>query len=314
MAAVIIVGICFSLTGATQQAVRYKEAQGRRYVYLRDVATYYGLKCYVWKEKTSLYGRYAKFEFTHDKRSAVLNGVRTTLYYAPFRAGIQAFISEQDLYKILDPLLRKKALPKRRTKVILIDAGHGGKDQGGRGKKLLEKNLVLTVANDLRDQLKRLGFNVLMTRSSDYKVSLERRAELCKKYKADLFVSVHGNIAGTKTVSGIETFCMTPAKTASSNGGKPKSKREAGNKYDIYNYALAYQVQRSLLRRTKAEDRGVKFARFYVLKHSSCPAILVEIGFLSNSKEEKSLSTRWRQQQTAKGIAEGIMAYRRMMK
>jgi N-acetylmuramoyl-L-alanine amidase len=303
-----------SVFGARQQAVRYKNAHGRRYVYLRDVATYYGMKCYVWKGKTSLYGRFKKLEFKHDSRFAVLNGVRTSMYHAPFRIGIHAFISEQDLFSILDPMLRKAALPSRRSKVILIDPGHGGKDQGGRGKSLLEKKLVMTVATDLRDRLKRLGFSVLMTRSGDYKVSLSRRAELCKKYKADLYISIHSNIAGNKKVEGIETFCLTPAKVGSTNGGKPATKNEIGNKYDKHNFALAYQVQRSLLRRTKADDRGVKFARFYVLKHAVCPAILVEIGFLSNAKEEKALATKWRQRQTAQAIVDGIIAYRKMMK
>ncbi len=299
---------------AKQTAVRYKTAHGRKYVYLRDTASYYGLKCYIGKTKTLVYGRYSKLELDHDKRFAKFNNVQISLCYAPFRMGNDSFLSEKDLYLIFDPLLRSRALPKKPVGTIMIDPGHGGKDNGGSGKVLLEKNLNHKFALELKRRLQKMGYKVFMTRLSDSYVSLQRRSELCAKYKPDLFISIHGNVAKDKKVNGIETFCLAPSGVASTNGGQPKSKWEKGNRYDTYNFALAYQIQKSLIRRTKADDRGVKFSRFYVLKNATCPAVLIETGFLSNRSEEMSLATIWRMQQTAQAIVDGIISYRRMMR
>lgn len=299
---------------AKQTAVRYKTAHDRKYVYLRDIASYYGLKCYIGKTKTLVSGRYSKLELEHDKRFAKFNNVQISLCYAPFLIGNDSFLSEKDLFLIFDPLLRGRALPKKPVGTIMIDPGHGGKDIGGSGKVMLEKDLNLKFAMELKERLQKIGYKVLMTRLSDSSVALQRRSELCEKYKPDLFISIHGNIAGDKSVNGIETFCLAPAGVASTNGGKAISKREKGNRYDTYNFALAYQIQKSLIRRTKAEDRGVKFSRFYVLKNASCPAVLIETGFLSNRSEEQSLATTWRMQQTAQSIVDGVIGYRHMMK
>ena len=166
------------------------------------------------------------------------------------------------------------------------------------------------MALKLRAALRKLGFQVIMTRGADSTLSLQGRAELCKKYKPDLFISIHCNAAAQKTISGIETFAMTPNGCASSNDSKPGNSTGTGNSFDKNNYRMAYEIQKALLKNTKAEDRGVKHARFFVLRNASCPAVLIETGFISNLRESALLNRADYQAKIVNAIVAGVLNYR----
>lgn len=151
-----------------------------------------------------------------------------------------------------------------------------------------------------------------MTRTTDETMSLDERVEFCKAKRGDLFVSVHFNSGGS--AEGIETYCLPPigaSSTADSKRRRTDDDRSLGNRTDGQNIWLAHSVQKALLRATGAEDRGVRRARFYVLRNATCPAVLIEGGFLSNRAEEKKILTATYRDQLAKAIAEGILNFKK---
>ena len=170
---------------------------------------------------------------------------------------------------------------------VIIDPGHGGHDKGGNKGLIYEKHLALDTALRLEHYLKSKGVSTKMTRRSDYFVSLSGRTSFANRYSDAIFVSVHYNHSYKRDPAGIETFYY------SSEGKK-----------------LATHVQGRIMRKIRTPNRGVKHARFYVLRNSKHPAILVECGFVSNSNESKRMKKAWFRQSIAEGIGEGIMKYR----
>lgn len=185
-------------------------------------------------------------------------------------------------------------------KTILVDAGHGGPDCGAIGASgVYEKDVTLAVATELRKQLIAEGANVVMTRTTDRNVSWvlsteEDRAELAARVavaegaQADVFVSIHLNSFTTPDIGGVETFYCQGS--------------FAGER-------LAYLVQKSLMQQFDLQDRGVKTAKFYVLRHSTMPTILTELAFISNPREEQLLISPEAQVQFASAILAGLKEY-----
>lgn len=173
-------------------------------------------------------------------------------------------------------------------RTVIIDPGHGGHDKGGQWGLVYEKHLALDTAARLESELKKRGFRTVMTRRSDYFISLPERARVANKYSNAIFVSVHYNYTWKKHVTGIETYY-----------------------YRSSSHGLASYVQSGMMKKVRTINRGVKFARFYVIKHTKCPAVLVECGFVSNSTERKRMKSAWWRQSLAEGIANGIASYRK---
>jgi N-acetylmuramoyl-L-alanine amidase len=173
-------------------------------------------------------------------------------------------------------------------RTVIIDPGHGGRDKGGQWGLVYEKHLALDTSVRLENHLRRMGYRTVMTRRSDYFITLPQRVAIANRHRDAIMVSVHYNYTWKQDVSGIETFYHSD-----------QSRR------------LAQFVQQGMLRRTRAVDRGAKFARYYVIRHSNIPSILVEGGFVSNRQEREKLKTGWYREAVARGIAEGIERYRR---
>jgi N-acetylmuramoyl-L-alanine amidase len=173
-------------------------------------------------------------------------------------------------------------------RTVVIDAGHGGHDNGGQWGRVYEKHLALDTAYRLEGKLKSLGYQTVLTRRSDYFISLPQRVSMGNRYKNAIFVSIHYNYTWKQDVSGLETFYSS----------------EQGRR-------LAYHVQNSLIQRTRTVDRKVKYARFYVIRNSALPAILVEGGFVSNTAERNRMKSAWFRESIAQGIVDGIQRYRR---
>ena len=181
--------------------------------------------------------------------------------------------------------------PARKGKlVVLVDPGHGGKDPGAIGiGGTREKDVILPISKKVAEILEKNGIQVVMSRKSDYFVSLPGRVKLAERVNADVFVSIHANSAGRKRpdVNGLETYYY--------NTGR----------------GLASMVHRSVLRSVNIRNRRVRKARFYVLRKSSMPAILVETGFLTGRQDVKNLRSQWFRNKMAEGIARGIIQYLR---
>lgn len=171
-------------------------------------------------------------------------------------------------------------------KYIVIDPGHGGSDCGATRNGIYEKNITLDISKRVETLLKNKGYVVKMTRNSDDTVSLQDRVEISEEFAPDIFVSIHVNSSNSETPQGLETHY-----------------------YKDNSLKLAKTVHASLLNNVNANNRGLFRSKFYVINHTTAPAVLVEIGFISNPSERAQLVSESRKQATAKAIAEGIYDY-----
>jgi len=255
----------------------------------------------------------SRLVFDTDSADAKINGVNIRLSF-PISKG--ALISQLDLDTAVKPLVYlQKPLAKRIT-TICLDPGHGGKDPGNRVGWHSEKIYTLLLAFELRDQLKKLGFNVMLTRSKDTFVDLPERPAIANRAGADLFVSLHFNAALNEkdSVSGPETYCITPVGAASSNSQGEGADHGAtiANRVEDKSLLLAHQMQRSLVQNLHVEDRDVRRARFAVLRDAAMPAILIEGGYMTNPTEGKKIYDANYRKQMAAAIVKGIVNYQRL--
>ena len=195
---------------------------------------------------------------------------------------------------------------KNTKRSIFLDPGHGGSDTGAISQGVREKDLTLSVYNKVSSKLASLGFTVLTSRTTDKDVDLVDRAEEANNAGADMLLSIHFNSGGRGVARGIETYYYQsqadiPSKINQANHNNPE-RLEKSKK-------LALKVQQNLLYQTGASDRGVKRASFAVLRETSIPSILVELGFLDNPEELSKIRTSEYQDRLANGIVDGIIAY-----
>jgi N-acetylmuramoyl-L-alanine amidase len=252
--------------------------------------------------------------FTPDKPVCSIDGVKVHQCFPSRRTPAGLMIARLDAQKTIGPLSpQRSGVFRHRVATITLDPGHGGRDRGAAGKYTIEKAATLLMAYRVAAILRACGYRVYLTRNGDYYVPLAERCRIQRRHKSDLFVSIHFNAAEKKSFHGIETFALTPAGAASTSGGPPLNKRFFGNFFDANNLLLAYTIQKALLRRTGAFDRGVKRARFAVLKDIDAPGVLVEVGFVSNPREEQMMLNPAYRDKIARGIAEGIIVYHRIM-
>ncbi|MHB1404356.1 MAG: N-acetylmuramoyl-L-alanine amidase family protein [Desulfitobacteriaceae bacterium] len=187
--------------------------------------------------------------------------------------------------------------------VVMLDPGHGGYDPGAITKQgVYEKDINLKMANKIRDFLKPSGIEVIQSRDEDEdfapdrgtgkttkkQIDLNYRIAIAQQSKADIFVSIHVNAATTSQKSGAETFYHF-----SSDSGK----------------RLAETIQSELIKIPGMNRRVAKPADFYIMRNTAMPAVVIELGYLSNATERSKLQQSWYQDQLAKGIAKGIAQY-----
>ncbi len=221
-----------------------------------------------------------------------------------------------------------------RFDTVVIDAGHGGDDHGAEGPTgLLEKDVVLDVARRLRRTLEADGLHVVMTRDRDVYVSLQERAEIANQAHGDLFLSIHANAAPSRVARGIETFFVSLE--ASDEGAERVASREnaaftredaprhgddavaailgdlVSTEHLVESDEFARLAHRDLAAIDPAPARGVKQAPFHVLMGVQMAASLVEIGFVTNPREERALATAARQQEIASALAGAVREFRR---
>jgi N-acetylmuramoyl-L-alanine amidase len=232
--------------------------------------------------------------------------------------------------------------PRRNIRrLVVVDAGHGGVDNGmtgpiGPGPRIVEKHVTLSVSRMLEEELKKLGVDVLMTRTRDTLIALSDRGRIANRNKGDLFVSIHVNASGTRSAAGArqrgyETYFLAEAKTeeasrvermeneavkfetgANAPKGDPLSfiiNDMAQNEHLRESNDLAETIQQGLRSFHPGRDRGVQQANFAVLRGSYMPAVLVEIGFGTNAEEARYLNDRDNQRQIAVSLARSVLEY-----
>ena len=195
---------------------------------------------------------------------------------------------------------------KNTKRAIFLDPGHGGSDSGAVSNGVREKDLTFSVYNKVSSRLASLGYLVLTSRNTDKDVGLVNRADQANKSNADMFLSIHFNAGGRGVAYGIETYYYRERSNYIPTINKDKhnnpERLEKSRK-------LAQKIQQSLVNKTGAYDRGVKSESFAVLRETSIPSILVELGFIDNPWEVSKIKTNEYQEKLADGIVNGIVEY-----
>jgi len=266
-------------------------------------------------------------------RLVIENNKKVKVRFSKKRASLRIRINhnvKNTKYRYKKP----RAIRLDRNKIIVIDAGHGGKDPGAIGyKKHKEKVVVLKIAQELKKLLRSRGYKVYMTRDRDKFVKLSKRTKYANKKRADIFVSIHANAVDKKTASkvhGVECYFLSPSR--SSRAKKIAAKENVADLTEMNRYGkssflnllnhrnilasnkLAIDLQRAILGSLnksykKVKDGGVREGPFWVLVGAQMPSVLIEVGFMTHPKEATRLSTSRYRKIMAKGMANGIERY-----
>lgn len=219
--------------------------------------------------------------------------------------------------------IKKEVKKLKEKKTIVLDAGHGGHDPGANYDGFREKDLALAIVKELAKDLEE-DYNVILTRDKDVYIPLTTRANIGNEANADLFISIHLNAAKNRSANGIETFYYTKNPSAYA-----KSIAEFENNFDktnadiieasqfivediFYHFTqttsanIANEVLNELLANIPLRRRGVYGANFAVLRGSKSPAILIELGFISNAEDRAQYSTKSGQEKAAAAIAKAV--------
>jgi len=196
---------------------------------------------------------------------------------------------QQKPYKKIMPI----SLPVKEKPLVVLDAGHGGSDEGAKVQTFMEKNLTLMTSLLVKKHLVEKGYRVVLTRSRDTVLSLPERVAIAQRAKADLLISIHYNAALNKEAKGIEVFYY--------NAGEPW-RAQASKR-------LAQAILQDLIGATAAISRGVKIGNHHLTRESSMPAVLVEGGFITNAEERSQLRNAAYREKIAQAIASGIDKY-----
>lgn len=240
---------------------------------------------------------------------------------------------DDETLAVAAPVVNTSNLKHSKGKIIVIDAGHGGKDPGATGNDLKEKNIVFSIACQTAEILKKRGYKVYLTRNKDVFWNLQSRTKFANRKHADMFISIHANAAPNKkaaaSMQGVETFFLSPARSERSK--RVATLENSGDLEDMNSFSketflnflnrekiiasnkLAIDIQsymlHSLRRSFSSKDGGVREAPFWVLVGAQMPAVLVEVGYITHPKEGKNLGNKTYQKLVAVGISDGVSAY-----
>lgn len=289
------------------------------YVKLADVAKQLGLKLtkYDRGRRVILLGTGVSTEIEADTRDITVNSMRVLLGEPTLDTGGDIYVSAVDHERVLTPLLKPGygalSRPVPAAKIIVLDPGHGGKDQGTSKN---EKVYALDVAKRAKRMLDAAGYRTILTRDTDVYLTLPERPAVAHAQKADLFVSIHFNaIANDKTTSGVEVYTFPPQGQRGTGAWSPLLKSDAEdeaspvNRFDYWSAALAHSIHRRFVGDLKAYDRGKKLMHLGVLRSLKCPGVLVECGFLTSTAEAAKIATPAYREKLAESIVRGIRDY-----
>lgn len=293
--------------------------EGRDCVPLHQIAEFYGFASPLSPVNNviGLDQNKAQMQVTLNSREIEINGVKHWLAFPVHVDGGKILLSRIDLAKIIEPSLRPECIPNLRpVKTVVLDPGHGGTDKGATGAFGNEKDFALDVCLRARRILLARGYQVKMTRTGDVLIPLEERPKIANRIPDSIFVSLHFNASSQNGMaSGFEVFSITPRGAPSTDEEQltlRDVRSEPGNVVDVPSGALATCVYHSLLGNIPEGDRGIKHARFAVIRLATVPAILIEGGFLSSRADGNLVaSAAWRSK-LAGAIADGIDSYKNL--
>jgi len=293
---------------------------GREYVTLQSFCNFYGFS-YEIPSGNEIQTRSPQ----HTLRLKVgspdisLDGVHYVMSFPIEQGDHDLLVSRMDVIKLFEPVLRPTEISNRHSiRGVVIDAGHGGSDNGATSRYGAEKDYTRDTAFRLEDILRGQGLKTVLTRRSDVFVDLYERAHIASLYPDYCFVSIHYNSA-TPEARGLETYCLSPrgaASTSSTYLSRSDIQKLPGNDYDPLNILLASMVHSEIIKLNAGDttaDRGVKRARFVVIKQNILPAILVEGGFVSNRMESAQVNSSAYRQRLAEAIARGVIKFVNVM-
>src|SRR2546429_3451566 len=253
-------------------------------------------------------------EFVSGSREAIINGARSWLCFPVIEQNGKILVSRTDVAKTIEPLVRPHRVPDvGKVQTVVLDPGHGGHDKGQVSRYGYEKDFALDVARKLRPLLQAKGLRVIMTREGDYFVPLEVRAKIANAARNSIFVSIHFNATNDNpNATGFEIFSFTPRgapSTSDSAVALSSFNMQPGSEVDAQSMALSACIYHSLLGHITEYDRGIKRARFAVLRLTKVPAVLIEGGFLTERGESKLIAKKEWRAKLAHAIGVGIEGY-----
>jgi N-acetylmuramoyl-L-alanine amidase len=317
----ILAFVCASLSLPSSIAIAAVEWQvikvnGRDYLSVDNISKFYGLPAEVVPSGAKIQTDTADhpLEFVSGSREAIINGARSWLCFPVIEQDGKSLVSRTDLAKTIEPLVRPHRVPDVGTvQTVVLDPGHGGHDKGQVSRYGAEKDFALDVARKLRPILQAKGLRVIMTREGDYFVPLEVRAKIANSARNSIFVSIHFNATNDDpNATGFEIFSFTPRGAPSTSDGPVTTNSvnmQPGSSADAQSMALSACIYHSLLGHLPEYDRGIKRARFAVLRLTKVPAVLIEGGFLTERGESKLISNKDWRAKLAGAIGIGIENY-----
>jgi N-acetylmuramoyl-L-alanine amidase len=251
---------------------------------------------------------------TLGSQDLLINNIKFVLSDPVIELQGKPCFSRLDLCKLIDPVLRPSYIGSGSTfDTVILDPGHGGHDSGARGIYGYEKDFALKLAFALKADLEKRGLKVVMTRRDDTYISLGGRVAYANKIPNSVYVSLHFN-SGQSSATGIETFAFTPQGASSEYGARAVDASSFnGNQRDSENIALATAIHASVVHHFRLVDRGVKRARWYVLKGLERPGVLFEGGFVTNANDAKFIAADNFRTELATTLGQAIVNYRRAL-
>jgi len=293
------------------------KVSGHDYLSVDNISRFYGLPAGVAAagEKSQVDAVKNPLEFVSGSREAMINGARSWLCFPLIEQDGKYLVSRTDVAKTIEPLVRPHRVPNvGKVETIVLDPGHGGHDKGQLSRYGPEKEFALDVARKLRPLLQAKGLRVIMTREGDYFVPLEVRAKIANAARNSIFVSIHFNATNDNpNATGFEIFSFTPRgapSTSDSAVALSSFNMQPGSEVDAQSMALSACIYHSLLGHITEYDRGIKRARFAVLRLTKVPAVLIEGGFLTERGESRLISNKDWRGKLAAAIGVGIESYR----
>ena len=293
------------------------KVSGHDYLTVDNVSRFYGLPAGIAASGEKIRFETVKnpLEFVSGSREAMVNGARSWLCFPLLEQDGKFLVSRTDVAKTIEPLVRPHRVPNvGKVQTVVLDPGHGGYDKGQVSRYGCEKYFALDVARKLRPLLQSKGVRVIMTREGDYFVPLEVRAKIANAARNSIFISIHFNATNDDpNATGFEIFSFTPRGAPSTSDTALTSSSfnmQPGSEVDAQSMALSACIYHSLLGHIPEYDRGIKRARFAVLRLTKVPAVLIEGGFLTERGECRLIANKDWRAKLAAAIGVGIENYR----
>src|ERR1041385_7391863 len=290
---------------------------GHDYLTVDNISKFYGLPAEVVPSGAKIQAETTDhpLEFVGGSREAMINGARSWLCFPVIEQDGKFLVSRTDVAKTIEPLVRPPRVPNvGKVQTVVLGPGHGGYDKGQVSRYGCEKDFALDVARKLRPILQAKGMRVIMTREGDYFVPLEVRAQIANRARDAIFVSIHFNATNDDpNATGFEIFSFTPRGAPSTSDGNVTASSvsmQPGSSMDAQSLALSACIYHSVLGHIPGYDRGIKRARFAVLRLTKVPAVLIEGGFLTERGESKLISNKDWRAEIAGAIGGGIGSYK----